>query len=204
MTQKIWKYKDKPAEQKVFKLSKDLGVSKAICSLLVSREIDTFEKAKTFFRPQLAMLHDPFLMKDMDKATQRLIEAVANKEAIRVYGDYDVDGTTSVSLMYSFLKSQDAVCDYYIPDRYDEGYGVSEKGIEDAITKGVRLLITLDCGVKAVEKLNYAQSKGLDVIVCDHHRPGEILPNAFAVLDPKRADCNYHLKNCVDVALALN
>jgi len=194
MTQKIWKYKDKPAEQKVFKLSKALGVSKAICSLLVSREIDTFEKAKTFFRPQLDMLHDPFLMKDMDKATQRLIEAVANKEAIRVYGDYDVDGTTSVSLMYSFLKSQDAVCDYYIPDRYDEGYGVSEKGIEDAIAKGVGLLITLDCGVKAVEKLNYAQSKGLDVIVCDHHRPGEILPNAFAVLDPKRADCNYPFK----------
>lgn len=194
MTQKIWKYKDKPAEQKVFKLSKDLGISKAICSLLVSREIDTFDKAKTFFRPQLSMLHDPFLMKDMDKATQRLIEAVANKETIRVYGDYDVDGTTSVSLMYSFLKSQDAVCDYYIPDRYDEGYGVSEKGIEDAIAKGVGLLITLDCGVKAVEKLNYAQSKDLDVIVCDHHRPGEILPNAFAVLDPKRADCNYPFK----------
>ncbi len=160
MTQKIWKLKAKPDEQKVFKLSKELGVSKVICALLVSREIDTFEKAKTFFRPQLSMLHDPFLMKDMDKATNRVIAAVSSKERIRVYGDYDVDGTTSVSLMYSFLKSQNADCDYYIPDRYNEGYGISYAGIDDAIEKGITLMITLDCGVKAVEKIAYAQTKG--------------------------------------------
>jgi len=194
MTQKIWKLKAKPNEQKVFKLSKELGVSKSICSLLISREIDTFEKAKTFFRPQLSMLHDPFLMKDMDKAANRVIDAVASKERIRVYGDYDVDGTTSVSLMYSFLKSQQADCDYYIPDRYNEGYGISYAGIDDAIEKGITLMITLDCGVKAVEKIAYAQSKGLDVIICDHHRPGEVLPNAYAVLDPKRLDCDYPFK----------
>jgi single-stranded-DNA-specific exonuclease len=194
MSEKKWVLKAKPDSQKVFKLSKELGVSKAICSLLVSREIDTFEKAKTFFRPQLSMLHDPFLMKDMDKAVQRITSAISNKESIRVYGDYDVDGTTSVSLMYSFLKSQNAVCDYYIPDRYNEGYGISYLGIDDAISKGISLMITLDCGVKAIEKIAYAQSKGLDIIVCDHHRPGEILPNAFAVLDPKRSDCDYPFK----------
>ena len=194
MTQKIWKLKVKPDEQKVYKLSKELGVSKAICELLVSREIDTFEKAKTFFRPQLSMLHDPFLMKDMDKAVNRMIAAVTSKERIRVYGDYDVDGTTSVSLMYSFLKSQNAYCDYYIPDRYLEGYGISYAGIDDALEKGITLMITLDCGVKAVEKIAYAQTKGLDIIICDHHRPGEILPNAYAVLDPKRSDCEYPFK----------
>jgi len=194
MNQKIWKLKAKPNEQKVFKLSKELGVSKAICALLVSREIDTFEKAKTFFRPQLSMLHNPFLMKDMDKATNRVIAAVASKERIRVFGDYDVDGITSVSLMYSFLKSQNADCDYYIPDRYNEGYGISYAGIDGAIDKGITLMITLDCGVKAVEKIAYAQSKGLDVIICDHHRPGDVLPNAYAVLDPKRSDCDYPFK----------
>jgi single-stranded-DNA-specific exonuclease len=194
MTQKIWKLKAEPNDQKVFKLNKELGISKAICALLVSREIDTFEKAKTFFRPQLSMLHDPFLMKDMDKAANRVIAAVSSKECIRVYGDYDVDGTTSVSLMYSFLKSQHADCDYYIPDRYKEGYGISYAGIDDAIEKGITLMITLDCGVKAVEKIAYAQSKGLDVIICDHHRPGEALPNAYAVLDPKRLDCDYPFK----------
>ena len=194
MTQKIWKLKARPDAQKVFKLSKELGVSKAICSLLVSRDVDTFEKAKTFFRPELSMLHDPFLMKDMNKAVQRISTAIANKESIRVYGDYDVDGTTSVSLMYSFLKSQNAVCDYYIPDRYNEGYGISYLGIDDAITKGITLMITLDCGVKAIEKIAYAQSKGLDVIVCDHHRPGAEIPNAYAILDPKRNDCEYPFK----------
>jgi single-stranded-DNA-specific exonuclease len=194
MNHKIWKLKAKPDEQKVFKLSKELGISKAICSLLLSRDIDTFEKAKTFFRPQLSMLHDPFLMKDMDKAVTRLVSAITSKERIRVYGDYDVDGTTSVSLMYRFLKSQNADCDYYIPDRENEGYGVSYQGIDDAIEKGVTLMISLDCGVKAVEKVGYAQAKGLDVIICDHHRPGDVLPNAHAVLDPKRQDCDYPFK----------
>ena len=194
MSEKIWKLKVKPDEKKVYDLSKELNISKAICALLVSREIDTFEKAKTFFRPQLSMLHDPFLMKDMDKAVQRISTAISGNESIRVYGDYDVDGTTSVSLMYSFLKSQKAKCDYYIPDRYNEGYGISYLGIDDAIEKGFSLMITLDCGVKAIEKIAYAQSKGLDIIVCDHHRPGEVLPNAFAVLDPKRSDCDYPFK----------
>ena len=140
------------------------------------------------------MLHDPFLMKDMDKAVQRITSAISNKESIRVYGDYDVDGTTSVSLMYSFLKTQNALCDYYIPDRYNEGYGISYLGIDDAISKGISLMITLDCGVKAIEKIAYAQAKGLDIIVCDHHRPGAELPNAYAVLDPKRSDCEYPFK----------
>ena len=194
MNHKIWKLKGRPDEQIVFKLSKELGVSKAICSLLASRGIDTFEKAKTFFRPQLSMLHDPFLMQDMDKAVERLISAIESKERIRVYGDYDVDGTTSVSLMYRFLKSQNADCDYYIPDRENEGYGISYKGIDDAIAKDATLMISLDCGVKAVDKVAYAHAKGLDMIICDHHRPGDVLPNAYAVLDPKREDCDYPFK----------
>ena len=194
MKQKIWKIKPSPDAQKVFVLKKSLGVSKKICALLIDRGIDTFEKAKTFFRPQLSMLHDPFLMKDMDKAVSRLLKAMTSKEQIRVYGDYDVDGTTSVSMMYLFLKSQNANCDYYIPDRESEGYGISYKGIDVAIDKGISLMICLDCGIKAVEKVAYAKSKGLDLIICDHHRPGEHLPDAIAVLDPKRVDCTYPFK----------
>ena len=194
MKHKIWKLKPSPDAQKVFELKKSLGVSKKICALLIDRGIDTFEKAKTFFRPQLSMLHDPFLMKDMDKAVSRLLSAMTSKEQIRVYGDYDVDGTTSVSMMYLFLKSQNANCDYYIPDRESEGYGISYKGIDDAIDKGISLMICLDCGIKAVEKVVYAKSKGLDLIICDHHRPGEHLPDAIAVLDPKRVDCTYPFK----------
>ena len=194
MKHKIWKLKPSPDAQKVFELKKSLGVSKKICALLIDRGIDTFEKAKTFFRPQLSMLHDPFLMKDMDKAVSRLLSAMTSKEQIRVYGDYDVDGTTSVSMMYLFLKSQNANCDYYIPDRESEGYGISYKGIDDAIDKGISLMICLDCGIKAVEKVAYAKSKGLDLIICDHHRPGEHLPDAIAVLDPKRVDCTYPFK----------
>ena len=194
MKHKIWKLKPSPDAQKVFELKKSLGVSKKICALLIDRGIDTFEKAKTFFRPQLSMLHDPFLMKDMDKAVSRLLSAMTSKEQIRVYGDYDVDGTTSVSMMYLFLKSQNANCDYYIPDRESEGYGISYKGIDDAIDKGISLMICLDCGIKAVEKVVYAKSKGLDLIICDHHRPGEHLPDAIAVIDPKREDCTYPFK----------
>ncbi len=194
MKHKIWKIKPSPDAQKVFELKKSLGVSKKICALLLDRGIDTFEKAKTFFRPQLSMLHDPFLMKDMDKAVSRLLKAISSKEQIRVYGDYDVDGTTSVSMMYLFLKSQNANCDYYIPDRESEGYGISYKGIDVAIDKGISLMISLDCGIKAVEKVAYAKSKGLDLIICDHHRPGEHLPDAIAVLDPKRVDCTYPFK----------
>lgn len=194
MKHKIWKIKPSPEAQKVFELKKSLGISKKICALLIDRGIDTFEKAKIFFRPQLSMLHDPFLMKDMDKAVSRLIKAMTSKEQIRVYGDYDVDGTTSVSMMYLFLKSQNANCDYYIPDRESEGYGISYKGIDVAIDKGISLMICLDCGIKAVEKVSYAKSKGLELIICDHHRPGEQLPDAIAVLDPKRVDCTYPFK----------
>ena len=194
MKHKIWKLKPSPDTQKIFELKKSLGVSKKICALLLDRGIDTFEKAKTFFRPQLSMLHNPFLMKDMDKAVSRLLKAMTSKEQIRVYGDYDVDGTTSVSMMYLFLKSQNANCDYYIPDRDSEGYGISYKGIDDAIDKGMTLMICLDCGIKAVEKVAYAKSKGLDLIICDHHRPGAHLPDAVAVLDPKRVDCTYPFK----------
>jgi len=194
MKHKIWKLKPSPDTQKTFELKKSLGVSKKICALLLDRGIDTFEKAKIFFRPQLSMLHDPFLMKDMDKAVSRLLKAMSSKEQIRVYGDYDVDGTTSVSMMYLFLKSQNANCDYYIPDRDSEGYGISYKGIDDAIDKGMTLMISLDCGIKAVEKVAYAKSKGLDLIICDHHRPGARLPDAIAVLDPKRVDCTYPFK----------
>ena len=183
MKHKIWKLKPSPDTQKIFELKKSLGVSKKICALLLDRGIDTFEKAKTFFRPQLSMLHNPFLMKDMDKAVSRLLKAMTSKEQIRVYGDYDVDGTTSVSMMYLFLKSQNANCDYYIPDRDSEGYGISYKGIDDAIDKGMTLMISLDCGIKAVEKVAYAKLKGLDLIICDHHRPGAHLPDAIAVLD---------------------
>lgn len=194
MNIKQWKFKPKPDSKQVFKLQQDLGVSKAICSLLVSRGIDTYDKAKDFFRPSKEMLHDPFLMKDMKKAVDRVNRALHSGERIRVYGDYDVDGTTSVSMMYSFLKSQGASCDYYIPDRYAEGYGISYQGIDDALEKGVCLMICLDCGVKAIDKIGYAKSKGLDIIVCDHHRPGDQLPNAYAVLDPKRSDCAYPFK----------
>ena len=194
MKHKIWKLKPSPDTQKIFELKKSLGVSKKICALLLDRGVDTFEKAKTFFRPQLSMLHDPFLMKDMDKAVSRLLKAMTSKEQIRVYGDYDVDGTTSVSMMYLFLKSQNANCDYYIPDRDSEGYGISYKGIDDAIDKGMTLMISLDCGIKAVEKVAYAKLKGLDLIICDHHRPGAHLPDAIAVLDPKRVDCTYPFK----------
>lgn len=194
MNVKQWKYKPKPDSQRVFSLHKELGISKTICSLLVSRGIDTYQKAKDFFRPSLDSLHDPFSMKDMSLAVSRIHKALSNREIIRVYGDYDVDGTTSVSMMFSFLKNQGATCDYYIPDRYSEGYGISYRGIDDAIEKGITLMICLDCGIKAVDKISYAQSKGLDIIICDHHRPGEQIPNAYAVLDPKRNDCSYPFK----------
>ena len=191
---KVWNLRSKADPQKVFKLSKSLGVSKTICTLLIRRGIATFDQAKTFFRPQLSMLHEPFLMRDMDKAVTRLNSAILDNERICVYGDSDVDGTTSVSMMYHFLNSQSAVCDYYIPDRDSEGYGLSYEGIESALDKGTTLMITLDCGIKAIDKIAYAQSKGMDVIVCDHHRPGEVLPAALAVLDPKRKDCAYPFK----------
>ena len=172
-------------------IAKELGISPVLAQLLVQRGITTFDEAKKFFRPQLTDLHDPFLMKDMDKAVQRINQAIANKEKILVYGDYDVDGATAVALVYKFLRQFSSNLDYYLPDRYVEGYGVSYQGIEYAANNGFKLVIVLDCGIKAVEKIAYAKEKGVDFIVCDHHKPDDVLPPAVAVLDAKRVDSTY-------------
>ena len=189
-----WTVKPLPNPEKVQKLQQALGVEKAIATLLVQRGIETFEEAKKFFRPSLKDLHDPFLMKDMDKAVARIEQALAEGENILVYGDYDVDGTTSVALMSSYLKTRTPQIATYIPDRYAEGYGVSYQGIDYAADNDITLIIALDCGIKAIEKVAYAKEKGVDFIICDHHRPGKEIPNAVAVLDPKREDCEYPYK----------
>lgn len=189
-----WTLKPKPQKEKIEALKKALQVDDVIATLLIQRGIETFDGAKTFFRPSLDDLHDPFLMKDMDKAVARIEKAIANKENILVYGDYDVDGTTSVALMSTYLKSKYPLVHTYIPNRYDEGYGVSYKGINFALENDFSLIIALDCGVKAVEKVAHAKTLGIDFIICDHHRPGDELPNAAAVLDPKREDCEYPYK----------
>ncbi|WP_310993287.1 single-stranded-DNA-specific exonuclease RecJ [Aequorivita marina] len=189
-----WTLKPKPDHEKVDSLSKALNVEPLIASLLVQREIETFEKAKKFFRPSLDDLHDPFLMKDMDKAVSRIEKAIKNEENILVYGDYDVDGTTSVALLATYLKSYYPNVATYIPDRYSEGYGVSYKGIDYAEDNAFTLIIALDCGIKAIDKVAYAAEKSIDFIICDHHRPGKEIPKAVAVLDPKREDCNYPYK----------
>ena len=173
-------------------LAAALRISPILANLLVQRGIDTVDKAEKFFKPSLADLHDPFLMKDMEKAVERVGQAVRNNEKIMVYGDYDVDGTTAVALVYKFLRQighKDLL--FYIPDRYTEGYGISTKGIDHAARKGATLIIALDCGIKAIEKVDYAKRKGVDFIICDHHLPAEEIPRAVAVLDPKRADCSY-------------
>ena len=186
-----WTLKPKPAEALVQKLSAALGIDFPIAQLLVQRGIDTYEKAKDFFRPSLSGLHDPYLMKDMEKAVARIEKAIAQGENILVFGDYDVDGTTSVALMSSYLRTIHPNVDTYIPDRYEEGYGVSYMGIDYAHDNDMTLIIALDCGVKAIDKVAYAKEKGVDFIICDHHRPGPALPDAVAVLDPKRDDCEY-------------
>lgn len=186
-----WTLKPKPDTVKQKELAAALSIDETLAGLLVQRDIDTFAKAKSFFRPSLKDLHDPFLMTDMQAAVERIKKAVLNEEHIMVYGDYDVDGTTSVALMSTFLLSFYEQVTTYIPDRYDEGYGVSYKGIDYAADNDVTLIIALDCGVKAIEKVSYATEKGIDFIICDHHRPGPKLPDAIAVLDPKRHDCNY-------------
>ncbi|SHI43099.1 single-stranded-DNA-specific exonuclease RecJ [Pseudozobellia thermophila] len=186
-----WTLKPKPEQEKIDALAKALNVGGLVAQLLIQRGVHTFEEAKKFFRPQLSDLHDPFLMKDMDVAVARIEAAIAKKENILVYGDYDVDGTTAVALVSSYLNSYYPNIATYIPDRYTEGYGVSFKGIDFAEDNGFSLIIALDCGVKAVEKVAYAQKKGIDFIICDHHRPGKGLPDAVAVLDPKRDDCTY-------------
>ncbi len=189
-----WTLKPKPDFEKVQRLKNSLQVDEVTASLLVQRGIETYEEAKHFFRPSLEELHDPFQMKDMDKAVERIEAALLQNENILVYGDYDVDGTTAVSLLSSYLLSKYPNVATYIPDRYDEGYGISNQGIDFAYDNGFSLIIALDCGIKAIDKVKYAKDKRIDFIICDHHRPGDYIPDAVAVLDPKRNDCEYPYK----------
>jgi single-stranded-DNA-specific exonuclease len=191
---KCWVVRPVGDSDQVKELSKALGIDQSLGNLLVQRGVVTFDEAKTFFRPSLDNLFDPFLMKDMDKAIARINRAIDLKERILVYGDYDVDGTSAVSLVYTFFQAFHPEIDFYIPDRYTEGYGISFKGIDFAAETNVKLIIALDCGIKAVEKVAYASSKGIDFIICDHHRPGAEIPAAAAVLDPKQSDCTYPYK----------
>ncbi len=199
MINKTWILENKANEEKVAELTKTLNIAPVLCEILVSRGIDTFDKAKSFFRPNLDELHDPFLMQDMEKAVLRLEKALENNEKILIYGDYDVDGTTSVALVYNFLSSYSKNLGFYVPDRYNEGYGISTNGVEYAARNGFSLVIALDCGIKAVQRMEFANSLGVDFIICDHHTPGEELPKAVAILDPMRTDCSYpfkHLSGC--------
>jgi len=189
-----WTLKTAPNKKKVNQLSNDLSVDPILASLLVQRNIDSFKKAKEFFRPSLEDLHDPFLLKDMDRAVSRIEKAIIDNENILIYGDYDVDGTTSVSLVSSYLKTITNHIATYIPDRYDEGYGISYQGIDFASDNNFSLIIALDCGIKAIEKVSYATQKNVDFIICDHHKPGDKIPKALAVLNPKRVDCTYPYK----------
>ncbi len=186
-----WIIKDAADTETVSRLTSELGIDPVLAKLLVQRGITTFQQARAFFRPDLGYLHDPFLMKDMDKAVTRIRRAVEESTPILVYGDYDVDGTTAVALVYSFLKGITPAVDFYIPDRYDEGYGVSFQGIDWAAEHGFGLIITLDCGIKANDKVDYAKGKGIDIIICDHHLPENEIPDAAAVLDPKIENCGY-------------
>ncbi|MCR5659953.1 MAG: single-stranded-DNA-specific exonuclease RecJ [Bacteroidales bacterium] len=180
-------------KQQVADIVKVLNIDENLATLLVQRGITNYEEAKIFFRPSLSQLHDPFLMKDMDKAVDRVLRAINDGEKVLVYGDYDVDGTTAVAVVYTYLKPffKKKKIEFYIPDRYEEGYGISIKGIDYAADNGFKLVIALDCGIKAVERIEYANSRGVDFIICDHHRAGDVIPNAVAVLDAKRPDCHY-------------
>lgn len=194
MVNRAWKIKENGYAEEIDRLAEQLNVGRVIATLLVQRGIKTFEQARSFFRPSLDGLYDPFLLKDMDKAVDRLELALNNKEKILIYGDYDVDGTTSVAMMYSFLRTYHDKLDYYIPDRYIEGYGVSLRGVDYAISQGVSLIIALDCGTKAGDKVEYARKNNIDFIICDHHTPGARLPEAVAVLNPERHDAGYPFK----------
>lgn len=194
MQEKRWVPKPAPDSSTVAQLATSVGISPNLAYLLAQRDVHTFEEAKAFFRPSLDQLHDPFLMKDMDAAVARIEKAMAEEKIILIYGDYDVDGTTAVSLMKSYLSQRYDRLDTYIPDRYAEGYGISFQGIDYASDNGISLIIALDCGIKAVDKVTYAAEKGIDFIICDHHNPGPDLPKAIAVLDPKRTDCSYPYK----------
>ncbi|MDR3058844.1 MAG: DHH family phosphoesterase, partial [Prevotella sp.] len=196
-----WNYESLTTQQKeqIDELAKKIGISPVLSQLLMQRGISSVEDARKFFHPSLKDLHDPFLLPDMDKAIKRIEKALGQKQRILIYGDYDVDGTTAVALVYKFLRKFTTNLDYYIPDRYDEGYGISEQGIDYAEETGVKLIIALDCGIKANEKIDYAKSKGIDFIIGDHHMPDEILPDAVAVIDAKRLDSTYpyeHLSGC--------
>lgn len=193
MLQKRWTIKHADAAKAAL-LQEALKIHPAFCRMLVMRGVETFEQARAFFRPELNHLHDPFLMKDMDKAVDRIHRAVTANERILIYGDYDVDGTTSVSLMVLFFQDFYPNIDFYIPNRYKEGYGISTQGIDYAEANGCSLIIALDCGIKSIDKVDYALAKKIDFIICDHHLPGEELPKASAVLDPKRSDCTYPFK----------
>lgn len=189
-----WIHKPTPEKTIISHLQECLGVNDVIATLLAQRGIDSYEAAKTYFRPKLTQLFDPFLMKDMDKAVARLCQAIEQKESIMVFGDYDVDGTTSVAMLTHFLQRQEVPVTSYIPERYAEGYGLSKQGIDVAKRENIRCMVALDCGIKAVDLVEYATSLGIDVIICDHHTPSDTLPNALAILDPKRNDCAYPYK----------
>ena len=189
-----WIIKENADKSTIKTLSKELNVDPVISSMLVNRGIKTFNQAKEFFRPNPGQLHDPFLMMDMDIAVNSILKAIEKNQSIMIFGDYDVDGTSSVALLSSYLKEIGADVSTYIPDRYSEGYGVSIKAIDLASNNKQELIITLDCGIKANSQVDYALKKGIDFIICDHHNPGEIMPNALAVLNPKRRDCNYPFK----------
>lgn len=194
MLEKKWNIHQISNTQAVTQLQNELSVDPVIAKLLALRGITNFEEAKTFFRPSLDMLHDPFLMKGMTTAIERITKAIANKEKVLIFGDYDVDGTTAVSVVYSFFKKYITEIDYYIPDRYSEGYGISFRSIDFAQENNYSLIIALDCGIKAIDKIDYANSKNIDFIICDHHLPGDTIPDAIAVLDPKQNDCSYPYK----------
>ena len=191
---KYWKIKDPGNPERVEKLSLELNIPRVISNLLVQRGLERPEEVQSFFQPRFSDLHDPFLMKDMKKAVLRIEEAINKNERILIYGDYDVDGTTSVAMMYLFLKNYHQNIDFYVPNRYNEGYGISLKGIDYAIAEKIPLVIVLDCGIKAAEKVKYAHDRGIDFIICDHHEPDNDIPKAVAVLDPKQTDCQYPFK----------
>ena len=199
----IWQYQEpeRASQEKAISLAKELGINPTLGKLLVDRGIDTSADAKKFFRPQLTDLLDPFLFKDMEVAVKRLNEALGRKERILVYGDYDVDGVTAVALVYRFLQQYSTNIDYYIPDRYEEGYGVSKQGIDFADESGVKLIIVLDCGIKAIEEIKYAKEKGIDFIICDHHVPDDVLPPAVAILNAKT---HTPMATCLDAELVSN
>jgi single-stranded-DNA-specific exonuclease len=203
MLNKRWKIKDVYDDYAVKSLSDSLNISEVLSKLLVLRSINNFTQAKTFFRPALDSLHDPFLMDGMEEATTRVIQAITENQLICIYGDYDVDGTCSTALLYMFLKELGAKVEYYIPKRLNEGYGLSPAGIDIVHAKNTSLLISVDCGITAIDETEYAKSLGIDVIICDHHQPKEQIPGAVAVLDPLKPNCNYPFKYLSGAGVAL-